>query len=149
MDPFTAVTAFSGGVQPQARLALPPWVWQSALAQMTAFFRLGPVLTPDDVQKYWNPLQTLGSGYAFAPPPAPDPTVPGSAVAIPSLPVAEWAWLQPFADPAGEDGTSFMALGLAKTDGQPRYQKGPYTALEGYLQLKTPLLQNLPDSKPS
>ena len=34
-----------------------------------------------------------------------------------------------------------MALGLAKVDPKPGFEKGPYTALEGYLQLKAPIIR--------
>lgn len=141
MDPFVPVTACSGAVQPVGRLQLPPWVWQRALARMTAFFHLGPVLATADVQPYWDPGKTLPPAYSFTPP-APDPTVSGSAVPFPSLPLAQWAWLQPFVDPAST-AEKYMALGLANVDSKPGFEKGPYTALEGYLQLKTPLLHEL------
>lgn len=122
---------------------------------MTAFFHLGPVLVTDDVQKYWDPLKTLNQCYRLNPPDK-DETVPRSAVKLPSLDVASWSWLQPFVEPssagaktetgsppppAGTEQTGFMALGLAKVDAKPGFEKGPYTALEGYLQLKAPIIR--------
>lgn len=135
---------------------------------MTAFFHLGPVLVTDDVQQYWDPLKTLSQSYNLNPPDK-DETVPGSAVKLPSLDVASWAWLQPFTEPApaggvgsgsgGEKGadppsedkkeTKYMALGLAKVDAKPGFEKGPYTALEGYLQLKAPIIRPDAPVKPT
>lgn len=134
---------------------------------MTAFFHLGPVLVTDDVQQYWDPLKTLSQSYKLNPPDK-DETVPGSAVKLPSLDVASWAWLQPFTEPApvgvssstggkGADPpppgqkqeTKYMALGLAKVDAKPGFEKGPYTALEGYLQLKAPIIRPDAPVKPT
>ena len=139
VDPFVPVTSYSS-VLPIGSLRLPPWTWQAAMNKMTAFFHLGPVLVTDDVQRWWDqdPTKTLGPAYALSPPDL-DQTVKGSAVGIPSLPVANWAWLQPFVDPASGK-QEHMALGLAKVDSKPGYQAGPYTALEGYLQLKAPII---------
>ena len=153
---------------------------------MTAFFHLDPVLVTSDVQQYWDPSRTLSQSYRLSPP-GQDETVPGSAVKLPSLDVASWAWLQPFfvsssdvslpssssessrssrpsksggeeeeaSSGAGSGGsvvsgrsgvegggqTKYMALGLAKVDAKPGFEKGPYTALEGYLQLKAPIIR--------
>jgi hypothetical protein len=129
---------------------------------MTAFFHLGPVLVTDDVQQYWDPSRTLGRSYKLNPP-SQDDTVLKSALRLPSLDVASWAWLQPFVEPEGssprplrageesaekspprpteEEQTRYMALGLAKVDAKPGFERGPYTALEGYLQLKAPIIR--------
>ncbi|KAK3307147.1 uncharacterized protein B0T15DRAFT_166212 [Chaetomium strumarium] len=159
VDPFVPVTSFTGGVQPAGSLALPPWTWQAALHRMTAFFHAGPLLVTRDVQEYWDrdPCQTLRPAYALSPPDQ-DQTVKDSHVGIPALDVASWAWLQPFWNAASSGTASaaaasrtekeeeggkqeYMALGLAKVDGKPAYEKGPYTALEGYLQLKAPIVR--------
>ncbi|KAK4153609.1 hypothetical protein C8A00DRAFT_33629 [Chaetomidium leptoderma] len=150
IDPFTPVTSYTGGVQPIGNLQLAPWTWQAALHQMTAFFRVGPLLVTNDVQRYWDPAHTLGPAYALSPPDK-DETVPGSGVQVPSLDVARWAWLQPFfvVEKNEEDGddhgeglpeTKYMALGLAKVDDKPGFERGPYTAIEGFLQLKEPII---------
>jgi hypothetical protein len=149
---------------------------------MTAFFHLGPVLVTEDVQQYWDPSRTLSRSYKLNPP-SQDDTLPGSALRLPSLDIASWAWLQPFVVPGeqspgsaepeasssrpssrdgeesaekeeasppspspprpteAEDQTRYMALGLAKVDARPGFERGPYTALEGYLQLKAPIIR--------
>ncbi|KAK4107378.1 hypothetical protein N656DRAFT_785388 [Canariomyces notabilis] len=148
IDPFVPVTSFTGGLLPTGSLPLPPWTWQGALARMTAFFHAGPLVVVGDVQKYWNadPSKVLKSQYTLDPPDK-DQTVKESKVGIPGLAVANWAWLQPFWDTSngGEKGKGkqeYMALGLGKVDGRPGYQKGPYTAIEGYLQLKAPIVRS-------
>ncbi|KAL2262121.1 hypothetical protein VTK26DRAFT_2419 [Humicola hyalothermophila] len=195
IDPFAPITCYTGGVQPIGSLSLPGWTWQSALHKMTAFFRLGPLLVAHDVQQDWDadgPGRALGPSYTLSPPDK-DATVPGSGVGVPSLDVAQWAWLQPFfaeegekqedgGGGSGDDGdgehavgdhgnskgekgkdreekvggkemeggkqdipggeTKYLALGLAEVGDQPGYERGPYTAIEGFLQLKEPIMSS-------
>ncbi|EFW19464.1 conserved hypothetical protein [Coccidioides posadasii str. Silveira] len=138
IDPFVPVTAYSS-MLPMNNLRLPPWTWQKAFEKMTAFFHMGPTIVSDDVQQYYHPDKALSADYKLYPPSS-DQTIEGSAVGIPSLQSGSWAWLQPFIN-ATSDNPEYMALGLGKVDSRPKYQKGPYTAIEGYLQLKAPIIR--------
>lgn len=152
VDPFVALRAYTGGgIAPVAGLALPDWTWRGALDQMAAFFHAGPLLITGDVPafdpRYALPADYSGklAGLAF----------PGSALELPSLRLAEWTWLQGYhvenTEQAGGSGEAhvgggdddeqrkFMALDLGKLDAIPRFQAGPYTAIEGYLQMATPI----------
>lgn len=135
VDPFAPVHGYSSFLPPSA-LALPPWTWQGAMEKMTAFFRVGPVLLTGDVAPWaGNEAHALAAGYDLAKKGA---VVPGTGVGVP-VGVAEWAWLQPYVQGTGAAETEgFLPLGIEKTDGRPRFEKSPYTAVEGYLQLRAP-----------
>ncbi|KAH0538453.1 hypothetical protein FGG08_004951 [Glutinoglossum americanum] len=158
MDPFLPLSAYSG-ILPIKSLSLPSWTWESALNRMTAFFHMGPLIVPTDVPRF-EEKNRLKSNYGFVPP-AKDQTVEGSEVGMPALPVADWCWLQPYwvggegekegdnrgaEEEGGKGGSAFMALGLGKVDNRPKFEKGPYTALEGYLQMKTAITGDGPKS---
>ncbi|KAI5836921.1 hypothetical protein DFP73DRAFT_620663 [Morchella snyderi] len=133
VDPFSPVHAYSSFLPPAA-LALPPWTWQGAMDKMTAFFRVGPVLLTGDVPPWTgNESHALAGGYDLAKKGA---VVPGAGVGVP-VGVAEWAWLQPYVQGPG-GGEGYLPLGIEKTDGRPRFEGGPYTAVEEYLQLRAP-----------
>lgn len=133
VDPFTAVHGYSS-LLPVTELKLPNWTWQKAMEHMTAFFRMGPVLVTKDVSDYQKEYR-LVKNYD------PSNVIPGSAVGIPAGGVTEWSWLQPYIDTTvkEEDGRVYAPLGLGKLDNRPRFEKGPYTAIEGYLQLRKPI----------
>lgn len=137
IDPFLPINAYSS-ILPINGLQLLPWMWQQAMQKMTAFFHMGPIVVTDDVQPYYDEGKRLTGNYQLSPPEK-DQTVPRSAVVLPSLQSGNWAWLQPFVDPS--DTEFYNALALGKTDNRPRYQQGPYTAVEGYLQLKEPIVR--------
>lgn len=135
INPFSPISAYASTVPP-TKLTLPPWTWQNAMQKMTAFFHMGPILLIHDVGKYWDENKTLSREYRLNPPEV-DQTVPGSEVGVPALLTAEWSWLQPYSKTKnGEEEEEYMALGLGKVDKRPGLEKGPYTAVEGYLQLK-------------
>ncbi|KAL0631747.1 hypothetical protein Q9L58_009376 [Maublancomyces gigas] len=113
LDPFTAVHAYSSFL-PTVVLQLPPFTWQSAMSKMSAFFHLGPLLVPTAV-----------------------PTGEDGTVPIPALGFAEWFWWQPYLKTTGE--TAFLKLGIEKLEQRPRFEAAPYTAIEGYLELKAPI----------
>ncbi|KAA8903424.1 hypothetical protein FN846DRAFT_55200 [Sphaerosporella brunnea] len=139
VDPFTPVHAYSG-ILPTTPLKLPTWTWQDAMNRMTAFFHMGPLVVTEDVPVYDEKLAPykLKSNYNLKE----SKTVPGSAVAIPALPAADWNWLQPYmAAGEGEDGRVFVPFSLGGTDGRPKFEMGPYTTLEGYLQLSKPIVR--------
>lgn len=135
MDPFLPLHVYSS-ILPIQPLKLPDWTWEIALKTMTAFFHFGPLLLTDDVPTY-DEDHRLEPDYQLTPP-AKDQTVPLSAIKIPALSVADWSWLQPYVDEHG-DPEAFMALGLGQLDSKPKFDKGPYTAVEGYLQMKAPI----------
>ncbi|KAH7110820.1 hypothetical protein B0J11DRAFT_473640, partial [Dendryphion nanum] len=161
MDPFLSTHLYSS-VLPVTPLKLPEWTWQSALKSMTTFFHMGPVIVPSDVPKF-DPLQELTDEYTLrkdANGKTKDFTYKGvgDSVAIPALKMAEWSWLQPYRnnpkpreskddnpnaddpDPSKTIGElSYMALPLGVMDSKPRFENGPYTVIEGYLQMKRPI----------
>ncbi|RDL32366.1 uncharacterized protein BP5553_08822 [Venustampulla echinocandica] len=151
VDPFVPLHAYTGGgIAPVAGLALPDWTWRGALDQMTAFFHVGPLLVTGDTPGF-DVEHALPANYGGK---LEELTFPGSALELPSLRAAEWRWLQGYrvddpgqvgspgeAEEGGEDDglQKFMALGLGKLDATPRFQPGPYTAIEGYLQMAKPI----------
>ncbi|KAJ5105023.1 hypothetical protein NUU61_002370 [Penicillium alfredii] len=140
IDPFLPITTFSS-ILPMNNLQLPPWTWQQAMQKMTAFFHLGPMVVTADVEKYHKNTEDskpLLPDYQLDP--TRDPTVKNSAVGLPALRTGNWAWLQPFLKDSGPE-QEYKALGLGKVDSAPGYEPGPYTALEGYLQLKQPIVR--------
>lgn len=133
VDPFTPIHGYSSFLPPTS-LTLPPWTWQSAMNRMTAFFHMGPLMITADVPAY-DPKYQLQPNYDLKT----ATVVPGSAVPIPALGVADWNWLQPYVDAGGD--SVFSPLGLGKLDNRPRFEKGPYVAVEGYLQLRKPIVR--------
>ncbi|MCJ1434525.1 hypothetical protein MMC27_003894 [Xylographa pallens] len=128
MDPFLPVNIYTS-ILPVKPLTLPNWAWESALKTMTAFFHFGPLMVTDDVSPYQpTPNQRVA---------ATDDSTP--AVKLPSLKVADWSWLQPYY-PDPQTGSEFAALKVGQIDSRPRYERGPYTAVEGYLQMKSSML---------
>ncbi|KAH8693994.1 hypothetical protein BGW36DRAFT_430016 [Talaromyces proteolyticus] len=138
VDPFLPITTFSS-ILPMNNLQLPPWTWQQAMQKMTAFFHLGPIVVTDDVEKYnTKENEPLPPNYKFDP--ANDPTIKNSAVGMPALQTGSWAWLQPFLKDRDTE-QEYKALEPGKVDSGPSFERGPYTALEGYLQLKQPIVR--------
>jgi len=142
VDPFTAFHAYTG-ILPIGTLKLPSWTVQSALEKMTAFFHVGPIITTSDVPPFSADYELTSAQDEKIMPTGPGGT---GGIGIPSLPIGDWAWLQPYVQKEkvpgeGVDGeeTRFMALPIAKVDSIPRFEKGPYVAVEGYLQLRQPL----------
>lgn len=70
--------------------------------------------------------------------------VPPADVAIPALPAGDWNWLQPYVESentADSDPPAYSSFVLDKRGNLSRsgFQVGPYTAQEGYLQLRNPI----------
>lgn len=188
IDPYAALHAYSP-ILPIKSLQLPAWTIQKAFAQMTAFFRLGPYCSTQDVPTTYDEARPLNPDTWYKtqtaqnqassdlPPPAtatPAGTTPAGPVVpatggttqpatLPSqvvtstpsirLPISGkkglWQWLQPYDVPskdqhgnviAGQRETKFNALGVDQEDTKIRRDPGPYTFVEGYLQLARPLL---------
>jgi hypothetical protein len=176
VDPFVPLHAYTG-VLPTAALQLPAWTWQTALANMTAFFRMGPLLVAArDVPAFQAAYELGPDGYDVAD----DARVlPNSGLGIPAQQTGQWAWLQPYdveaaaarggrgqeerggqGGRAGAGGTAagaagrprvtkFMAMDMATVDERPRFEPAPYTALEGYMQLRRPIRQDVVPPSPS
>ncbi|KAI1817180.1 hypothetical protein GGS20DRAFT_78567 [Poronia punctata] len=156
MSPFVPVHA-STSTLPVKTIKLPTWTWQSALSKMTAFFHMGPAVIPIDVPSFQTNY-ALSDTYDLSK----DIAVPNTAVQVSTMGSAPWNWLQPYwakepeenisqavqggqaeeQPPASQYATRYMALNPAKAvDGKPRFERGPYVAIEGFLQLKMPLLK--------
>ncbi|KIL90135.1 hypothetical protein FAVG1_06874 [Fusarium avenaceum] len=143
LDPFTPVHAYSSFL-PAAELLLPPWTWQKAMDTMTAFFHAGPLTMPvSDVPGYLK-SEKLTSQNAR--------DVPMRTLLLPSLGGGDWSWFQPYAEGQSVRGTTkgddngdsqavYNAFGIEKKGDlmTPAFQDGPYTAIEGFLQLRNPI----------
>lgn len=139
IDPFTPVQAYSSFLPPVS-MTLPHWSWQSAMNTMTAFFHAGPLTVPlNDVPDY-NPKELLTSKNAR--------DMPLRNLPLPSLGPGDWSFFQPYAQPSDEEDTQpkFNPFGIEKTGNltKPGLQKGPYTAIEGFLQLRNPIMMPKP-----
>ncbi|KAK3395148.1 hypothetical protein B0H63DRAFT_427207 [Podospora didyma] len=143
VDPFTAIHAYSSFL-PAQTLTLKPWTWQDALNNLIAFLHAGPVTVTSDVQDY-NPDAELTADNAKE--------RPANNVSLPALTAGDWNWLQPYVDPtvaSGEAGVGagevpipvYNAYGIEKKGNilSPGFQDGPYTALEGFLMLRRPVM---------
>lgn len=147
IDPFTAMHGYTG-ILPITQLKLPPWSVELALKKMTAFFSIGPLLitTPNIQDRYQTSLKLDQSV-----PPAPvsgTSKAPGFGIPIPAIQSADFQWLQPYHvdDSKGDDGkgtgtkrTEWNGMAIEPLDNKAKLQAGPYTAVEGYLQLRSPL----------
>ncbi|MCJ1240459.1 hypothetical protein MMC14_008462 [Varicellaria rhodocarpa] len=148
IDPFLAVHAYSS-ILPTAALQLPTWTWESALKKMVTFFHAGPLVVTQDVPPLASKPSAqpeIGEEAEWVDEPSNPGALPetvASELQIPSLPVADWAWLQPYADSSAPE-PSFQKLDLSKPDARPRLSTGPYTAVEGYLQMKSPIERSAP-----
>ncbi|KAK4948585.1 hypothetical protein LTR10_012589 [Elasticomyces elasticus] len=141
VDPFTSLHFYSG-ILPIQTLTLPPWTIASAMKKMTAFFHMGPIVVVDNIANEVVADKILTDDYNMDN--MDKYMIPSDAVGVPALSVVDWAWLQPFYNTTAPEKPDFNAFELKAIDNTPRWQKGPYTALEGYLQSKKPLVR--PDS---
>lgn len=140
VDPFTAVHAYSSFLPPVA-LSLPPWTWQGAMDSMTAFLHAGPLTLPLQQVPAFNKDEVLTSANAR--------DMPKRDVPLPALAAGDWSWFQPYAEAVTAAGGEpdppapvFNPFGIEKRGDlrQPGFQKGPYTAVEGFLQLRHPIM---------
>ncbi|OCL06350.1 hypothetical protein AOQ84DRAFT_432639 [Glonium stellatum] len=138
IDPFQPIHAYSSFL-PIRELKLPDWTWQQALNHMTAFFHIGPLMVTKDVPDYNDDyelkanLSLKGEQKVFA----------DQKIELPTN-IADWNWLQPYMAIAKGDTvprTTFMPIALGKADGRPKFEDGPYTAVEGYLQMTKGILE--------
>lgn len=139
VDPFSAVHAYSG-VLPVRELTLPDWTWQGPIDQISAFFHAGPVLVTWDVPKFDEKNQ-LTQGKLI--PKIVDKKKGEHGVALPGGSLGQWSWLQPYMqddkastpEKPGEPLEKFMPVAVDLVDDMAHMERGPYTALEGYLQM--------------
>ncbi|KAK6347972.1 hypothetical protein TWF718_005792 [Orbilia javanica] len=136
LDPFTAVHGYSS-ILPACSLKLPTWTWQEPMNNMTAFFHAGPLTLTKDAPLYRkeNKLTTENMK-----------NDPAANLSLPALTVGDWNWLQPYPDPDANDPSNaslpvYNAYGIEKTGNilRPGFERGPYTAVEGFLQLRRPV----------
>lgn len=119
VDPYTKINAFSP-ILPTKSLTLPPWTVQAAFQKMHAFFHLGPNLSTQDVPRSLAEAK-----------------VPGTLIKMPvSGNKGTWSWFQPYVT----TDSTHLDPEYAEIDVQEdlvgeKLAKGPYTFLEGYLQL--------------
>lgn len=150
VDPFTAVHASSSFLPPMA-LSLPPWTWQSAMDTMTAFFHAGPVTLPIQQVPGFKADQILTSKNSR--------DMPLRDLPLLGLAAGDWSWFQPYAEAAptarqaraqDDDPPApvFNSFGIEKRGDvlKPGFQAGPYTAVEGFLQLRHPIM--MPKGEP-
>ncbi|KAH7320601.1 hypothetical protein B0I35DRAFT_352023 [Stachybotrys elegans] len=158
VDPFSAVHAYSG-VLPVKELVLPDWTWQGPIQQISAFFHAGPVLVTWDIPKF-DPGNQLTQGKLV--PKIVDKKKGEHGVALPGGSLGQWTWLQAYMDdaqasrspgqnallgggeeepPATERLEKFMPVAVDLVDDMAHLERGPYTALEGYLQMASGAVQ--------
>ena len=149
VDPFLPVHAYTA-LLPTKKLQLPPAVVDRALSRMTAFWRAGPLLLAGDVPVPLPADSALGPDYASTL--LANPAPPSHSVGLPVAPPAasaggagaSYRWLQPYWDAAAKV-SHFAALGIAADSAgggdaaAARLPQGPYTAVEGFLQIAKPL----------
>ena len=136
VDPFTAVHGYTSFL-PAKALQLPAWTWQSAMANLITFFHAGPMTLTSDVGEYISDDKlTLKNATER----------PGRKLGLPALGSGgEWNWLQPY---EGVDGQPvYNAYGIEQKGNlaAPGFQKAPYTAIEGFLQLRRPMMMGKPE----
>lgn len=138
VDPFTPVHGYSS-ILPPVSLSLGPWTWQSAMNTMTAFFHAGPLTIATNDVPAFDRSQLLTDKKVR--------DTPARNLALPSLGADEWSWLQPYVDDSValsdlDAPPVFNAFGIeGKGDlNKPGFEKGPYVAIEGFLQLRKPVL---------
>lgn len=132
VDPFIPVHAYSS-ILPNSTLQLPPWTIQDAMKRMTAFFHFGPLVFTSDIPRVFT--KALPSDYLIA---DKDSYLdPGATVDLPVPSVTDFVWLSPY-DVQGE--TKFSAFAVGTSDNRPKFEPGPYTALEGFLQMTKPIV---------
>ncbi|KAI0536512.1 hypothetical protein GGR58DRAFT_528188 [Xylaria digitata] len=135
VDPFTPVHAYSSFL-PALELLLPTWTWQNAMNTMTAFFHAGPLTVPLNDMPGYDKTQKLTAQNAR--------DMPKRDLPLPSLGAGDWSWFEPYAVEGEGDNEQpvFNPFGIEKRGDltKPGFQNGPYTAIEGFLQLRNPIM---------
>lgn len=145
--------------------------YQLISAHLAAFFTVGPILITKDVPKIYDVQSPLHPDSWLT---SQKESQASSAQPVVKLPIAGgkgmWNWLQPYytdlednppaassttstaiadsgASPAvmGDKKTKYNSLSVGQEDGRMRHDPGPYTFIEGYLQLARPLVVAKPE----
>ncbi|KAL8826099.1 MAG: hypothetical protein Q9191_004005 [Dirinaria sp. TL-2023a] len=133
-DPFSPITGFSS-ILPIRTVKLPNWTWESALKKMTSFFHAGPIVVTDDIPDFDKSKELAQDNYM-------EKFVANGQIAIPSMNIADWAWLQPYDLRTYQEDMSYVGMEVGgEVDQRPKWVKGPLTAVEGFMQLRAPLEQ--------
>jgi hypothetical protein len=119
IDPYTPLHAFSP-ILPTKSLTLPPWTIEAAMQKMHAFFHLGPNLSTTDVPRTITKAK-----------------IPGTVLKMPvSGTKGTWSWFQPYVrEDEAELDPEYMQMDVQEDLVGEKWAKGPFTFLEGYLQL--------------
>lgn len=117
IDPYTAIHGYSP-ILPTKSLTLPPFAVQSAFDKMHAFFHLGPLLLTTDL-------------------PDTEAAAKGGLVSFPiSGKKGTWNWFQPYAQAdANKLDPNYAQMNVQEDQGDKKFEKPPYTFIEGFLQL--------------
>ncbi|QKX64039.1 uncharacterized protein TRUGW13939_11212 [Talaromyces rugulosus] len=172
VDPFTAIHAYSSFLPAQS-LQLAPWTWQDAMSKVTAFFHAGPITLTADVKEY-DPARALTQDNMNEDPPHQvglpgltggkwswlqpyvDPSDElstedegtdsgGSDASSPAD-----ADSQPPSESAGLTPPIFNSYEIGQTEkrlAKPGFESGPYTAIEGFLHLRRPIMMDQPEQE--
>jgi hypothetical protein len=132
IDPFVPVHAYTQ-LLPLKLLSLPSWVISSGISRVSTFFRMGPLLLSSDVPAF-DSTKVVAHDYTLDE--QNKPTMTGK-IAVPTFPQADWVWLQPYLDSKMPD-TAYNFVDLESLPAAPTFPPIPYTAVEGYLQMKKP-----------
>ena len=135
VDPFIQIHAYTG-ILPAQTLRVPQWALEQSLKNITAFFHMGPIIMSNSVPQY-SPERVLSSGSNLDNIPAPPEGTP--AFPIPSVSIADWAWLQPYIPSQDVGSIVYNPFSLNTPSNKPQLGDTPYTAVEGYLYLKKPI----------
>lgn len=164
-DPFLPIHAYSG-ILPNVALKLPSWTVDTAMSQMTAFWHSGPLVVTRDVPAAYDTNKPVDADYsktllnttpltpaqaALLPPP-PTVQIPlTKPLASASGGEATYKWLQPYtvSSTVGKNTvvqTKFNPIDISGDSASGadasmmRLESGPYTALEGFVQLVKPII---------
>jgi hypothetical protein len=170
VDPYTSLHGYSP-ILPTKFIQLPPWTIQAALREMAAFFIVGPMLVTKNPQSAYDssPAATLTADSWIPDQTTAVTTSTAAPLRLPIKGKGMWRWLQPFWIPppatttpgdagasssssgavaspetsvaAAQGMTRYNALQIGEEDGRLRRDQGPYTMLEGFLQLTRPLIK--------
>ena len=160
IDPFAPVHAYSS-ILPIKELSLPPWIVDKAFARMTTFFSIGPLFVTKPVPPANDGKQMKVTRVGESGEVTRDPEL---GLPVPASTLGDWNWLQayPHTDAVGSSGSDATATPAATRASTPateaitqpqryynrfkldkigqrmRFEDGPYSAIEGLLQLRKP-----------
>ncbi|KAL8769553.1 MAG: hypothetical protein Q9209_004484 [Squamulea sp. 1 TL-2023] len=140
IDPYTPLHVYTP-ILPIKSLQLPAWTVQRTLEKISAFFHLGPILLTQDVPPKYNTADPLNieTWLQRQKLRSEDPSNIQIRLPIGGGKKGVWNWLQPYDVPENEEvegsatRTRYNALEVGEDD------PGPYTLVEGFLQLSRPV----------